>query len=106
MKEDCTSFSYGQHVHIINQKNPYYGQQGEFIAHLHKYGNYRIRLKNSRYITVGPGDIASLFDPDTLYEITYQQYIQMQELAVELNDRDWFEEIGHKIKRHLKKAKN
>jgi hypothetical protein len=106
MKEDGASYSYGQQVHVINEKNPYYGQQAEFIAHLHKYGHYRIRLKNRRYITVKPGDIACLLDPDTLHEVIYQQFIQMQELAVELNDREWFEEIGQKIKRHRKKAKN
>jgi uncharacterized protein YpiB (UPF0302 family) len=106
-RKDHEIFKSGQLVQVINEENKLYGRKVQVVRYngtTKKYlvavqlegDSYRYQVEIDRY------DIVGVLLPSREKEIREGQLKQMIDLALSLNDEEWFNELTEKKKEFKK----
>ncbi len=85
-------FQAGDVVRIINHNSLLYGEV--LMIDSQKENYYILNLANGKKITCYHQDIVSWLKPNEYKKLYRAQLIQMQILAVDTDDREWFDKLG------------
>lgn len=88
----CGSYQKGQMIQIINDEHPLYGEMGEIDSY-NMYGQYLVKLAGGNWISIFPFEIGPWLGEKMEQELYRAQLLQLQLLAIDHHDRQWFEDL-------------
>lgn len=86
-------FRKGDLVQVVNEENYLYEEIGEIRSIGHN-GRFFIRLADGQETIVSSQEIAPWLGSAIQKQLYKAHLFQLQSLAVDISDRQWFEEIG------------
>ncbi len=90
-------FQRGDFVQVINEENYLYQEIGE-IRCIKTNGQFSLRLADGQEILVSRLEVAPWLGHEKEKKLFKAHLLQMQALAVEVSDRQWFDELGQILK--------
>lgn len=91
-------FQKGNFVQVIDEDHQLYGEIGE-ISSIGLQGRYLVKFVNGHEMVLKIQEIALWLGYDTDMKLRKAQLLQLQSLAVDLADKQWFEEIGEILRK-------
>ncbi|WP_102346350.1 hypothetical protein [Bacillus sp. Marseille-P3661] len=96
------SFKKGDIVKVMNDA-VFDGEICEFDK-IKPKGEHLVKLNDGRLVCIAPKYLKLLWTKEEEFELRKEQLIQLQVLAVDMGDKEWFEVIGRKLE-DIKKIK-
>lgn len=91
-------FQKGNFVQVIDEDHQLWGEIGE-ISSIGLHGRYLVKFANGHEMVLKIQEMAMWLGYDTDMKLHKAQLLQLQSLAVDLSDKQWFEEIGELLKK-------
>lgn len=91
-------FQKGNFVQVVDEDHQLFEEIGE-ISSIGVQGRYLVKFSNGHEMVLKIQEIALWLGYETDMKLHKAHLLQMQSLAVDLGDKQWFEEIGEILKK-------